>query len=241
MECAESAPKIAGFFALMWYGDARKLIFVYMATTLNVTKRGDSDSATVLRSAGSLPAVVYGPKQDPINLSVNARDFEVLRREAGESTIINLQGLDEEIEVLIQDVDFDAGKGGVSHIDFYAIERGKELTTNVPLEFTGEAPVEKTGATVNKVLHEVDVTCRPSALPEHISVDLSVIESESDQVKVSDLVLPEGVKVENDPESVVVSVSAAREEEPEESEAPDMDSIEVEQKGKEGDGEAAAE
>ncbi len=211
-----------------------------MAITLNVTKRSDSDTAEALRAAGLLPAVVYGPKQEPLSLSLNARDFELLRQEAGESTIINLHGLDEEIEVLIQDVDFDAGKGGVSHIDFYAIERGKELTTNVPLEFEGEAPVEKTGASVNKILHEVDVTCRPSALPGHITVDLSGITTEADQIKVSDLVLPEGVKVENEADAVVVSVSAAREEEPEEAEALDMESIEVEQKGKEEGTEEAA-
>ena len=211
-----------------------------MNTTLAVIKREKSGKAT--RAAKQVPAIVYGPKQKPIKLAIETLDLEKLMRDAGESTIINLQGLDEEVEVLIQDVEFDAARGGVSHVDFYAIERGKELTTNVPLSFVGEAPVEKTDATVNKVLHDIEVTCRPSNLPSEIEVDISVLETESDHILIKDLKIPEGVTLSADPEDVVVTVAAAREEEPEEPvEAPDMDAIEVEAKGKEveeGEGEA---
>lgn len=210
-----------------------------MAITLEVTKRGEGESASSLRSADKLPAVVYGPKQESIALVVDHRAFEKAFKEGGESTIFNLTGLGEELEVLVHDVAFSAEKGGVIHVDFYAIERGKELTTNVPLEFVGDAPAEKAGGTVNKVLHEVEVTCRPSVLPAHITVDLSVLTDMDSQVRVADLALPEDVKVENAPEDVIANVAAQREEEPEEAaEAPDMDAIEVEAKGKtEGEGE----
>lgn len=214
-----------------------------MTITLSVEKRGEGgQSADALRKAGKLPAVVYGPKQEAIALSMDARAFSKVLQEAGESTIVNLEGLDEATEVLIQDVSFNAARGGVDHVDFYAIERGKELTTNVPLEFIGEAPVEKTGATVNKILHEVEVTCRPSKLPSNIEIDLSVLDSEESSIAVSDIPAIEDVKIDTDPEAVIANVSAAREEEPEEvAEAPDMDAIEVEQKGKEEGGEEPAE
>ena len=149
---------------------------------------------------------------------------------------MNLEGLDAATEVLIHDVAFDPAKGGVTHVDFYAIERGKELTVDVALEYVGEPPVEKTGATANKVLHEIEVTCLPRNLPSHIEVDLSVLVDEESAIHVKDLNIPEGVTVENDPEDVVVNVSEAREEEPEEVAEVDMDAIEVEGKGKE-DGE----
>lgn len=193
-----------------------------MTVSLEVTKREGK------AGEGSVPGVVYGPKQEPISLSLNKQTFEKTLHEAGESTIITLTGLDEEIEVLVHDVAFDAKRGGVEHVDFYAIERGKELTTNVPLEFIGEAPAEKSGATVNRVLHDIEVTCRPSVLPAHIEVDLSVLVDEDAQIRVADLVLPEGVKVENDSEDTVANVAAAREEEPEEApEAVDMDAVAV--------------
>lgn len=201
-----------------------------MTVTLDVTKR---EKGAPKPEKGTL-GVVYGPKQEPISLAVDTMTFEKTLRDAGESTIITLKGLGEDIEVLIHDVAFNPEKGGVEHVDFYAIERGKELTTNVGLEFIGEAPVEKTGATVNKVLHDVEVTCRPSDLPAHIDVDISVLTDEDSEIRIEDLKVPEGVKIENDAHDVVVNVSAAREEEPEETaEAVDMDAIEVEGKGKE--------
>lgn len=198
-----------------------------MTLKLEVEKREGSNES--VRAAGKIPAVVYGPKQEPISIAVDKFTFERTLEAAGESTIINLEGLDEEVEVLIQDVAFDAARGGAQHADFYAIERGKELTTNVGLEFIGEAPVEKSGATVNKVLQDIEVTCRPSVLPSSIEVDLAGIATEEDQIKVSDLSIPEGVTVNTDADAVVVSVAAARAEEPDEPAGEvDMDAIEVE-------------
>ncbi len=182
-----------------------------MTIKLDVAKR--EGSAVALRANGKTPGVVYGPKQEPISIEVDTVTFTKVLEEAGESTIINLVGLGEEIEVLIHDVSFNAARGGVEHADFYAIERGKELTTHVALEFIGEAPVTKSGATVNKVLHEVEVTCRPSLLPNHIDVDISVLTDTESNISVKDLVVPAGVTINNDPAIIVASVTEAREEE----------------------------
>lgn len=201
-----------------------------MTTKLEVTKR--EASTQTVREGGVIPGVVYGPKQEPISISVDKTVFEKTLHTAGESTIITLMGLAEEIEVLIHDVSFNAEKGGVEHVDFYAIERGKELTTNVALEFIGEAPVEKTGAMVTKVLHELEVTCLPRALPSHIDVDISVLVDEDSQILVKDLIIGEGVTLTAEADEVVATVSAAREEEEESSEAVDMAAIEVVAKGK---------
>lgn len=214
----------------------------HMTATLQVAPR--SASASALRADRKLPGIVYGPKQEPIQIEVDLVTFEKTLADAGESTILSLQGLDEEVEVLIHDVAFNAARGGVEHVDFYAIERGKDLTTNVALEFIDEAPAEDKGMTVNKVLYEVEVTCRPSNLPSHIDVSLASLETEEDQIMVSDLIVPEGVVIENEADTPVATVAAAREEEPEETEPVevDMDAVEVEQKGKaEGDEEADAE
>ncbi|MFT5849205.1 MAG: large subunit ribosomal protein L25 [Patiriisocius sp.] len=202
-----------------------------MSVKLEVTKR--EESAEALRAAGKLPAVVYGPKQEPVSITIDRVEFEKTLQTAGESTIISLVGLKEDIEVLVHDVAFNGEKGGVEHVDFYAIERGKELTTNVSLEFVGEAPVEKSGAMVTKVLHEIEVTCRPGVLPSHIDVDVTVLTEDSSHIQIKDLVIPEGVTLSADPEDMVASVQAAREEEAEAPvEAVDMDAVVVEEKGK---------
>lgn len=202
-----------------------------MTVKLEVTKREGAVDA--VRKAGRVPGVVYGPKQEPITLSVDKLAFEKMLHEAGEATIIELGGLDEKIEVLIHDVAFNAARGGVEHVDFYAIERGKELTTHVPLEFIGEAPVSKTGATVTKAVHELEVTCRPSDLPSHLDVDISSLVDDESQIHVSDLTIPKGVTLSVGPDFIIATVSAARDnEENEESEAVDMAAVEVAGKGK---------
>ncbi len=189
-------------------------------------------SALKDRALGNVPGVVYGPKQAPVSISVPKVVLEKMVREAGESTVIVLEGLPTAVEVLIHDVAFSPERGGIEHVDFYAIEAGKELTTNVPLEFIGEAPAVKLGGSLTKVLHDIEVTCKPADLPQHIDVDVSGLVDFEVQIKVKDLVLPKGVTVETDPEEVVALVSEA-EEEPEEVAVVDMAAVVVAKKGKE--------
>ena len=147
-----------------------------MTLTLSVTKREERGKTTQkLRADGKIPAVVYGPKQEAVPVTIEKVAFDKVFSEAGESSIIKLEGIDGAPEVLVHDVSFDPVKGGASHVDFYAIEAGKELTTDVPLEFIGEAPAIKLGGTLTKALHEVEVTCLPNKLPQHIDVDVSVL------------------------------------------------------------------
>lgn len=216
-----------------------------MTITLPVTSRDEATTIDKLRANGGVPAVVYGPKQEPINISLDAKVFDKIRKAAGESTIVELTGLAEPIEVLIKGVDFNPLKQQVMHVDFYAIERGKEMTVHVTLEFIGEAPVESTKeGSVTKVLHEVEVTCMPKNLPSHIDVDLSTLVSVSDKIHIKDLKVAKGVTLLADPEDSVAVVTAAKSEghADEEAEAGvDMNAIEVEKKGKEDSAEEKSE
>ena len=208
-----------------------------MTVKLDVTKRTTSGVAT--RNEGNIPAVVYGPKQEPISVSVNKIVFEKMLKTAGESTVINLVGLGEDIEVLIHDVAFNPTKGGATHVDFYALEKGKEITVDIPLEFIGEAPAAKLGGVLTKVLHEIEVTCKPSALPQHITVDVSSLDDFEKQIHVKDLVVPAGVKVENDANDVVALVQEVKEEVEAPVAAIDMAAVEVVPKGKTEEAKAA--
>lgn len=201
-----------------------------MTVKLDVTKR--TTGATSVRKTGDVPAVVYGPKQEPISISLSKIVFEKVLKEAGESTVINLVGLGDEIEVLVHEVSFNPAKGGVEHVDFYALEKGKEITVHVPLEFIGEAPATKQGGSLTKVLHEVEITCKPSALPQHLEVDISSLDDFEKQIHVKDIIVPAGVRIHNDVEEVVALVQEVIDE-PEPEVAPvDMAAVEVEAKGK---------
>ena len=108
---------------------------------------------------------------------------------------------------------YKSGQRGVHHVDFYALEKGKEVTVHVPLEFIGEASAVQLGGSLTKVLNQINVTCSPSALPQHITVDVSSLDTFEKKIHVRDLIIPKGVKVENDPEEVIAMVQAVKEEE----------------------------
>lgn len=202
-----------------------------MTVKLEVSKRTGSGAA--VRSKGGIPAVVYGPKQEPVSIAVDKVLFEKTLKEAGESTVLMLSGIGQEMEVLIHEVAFNAQKGGIEHVDFYAIEKGKEITVDVPLEFEGEAPALKLGGSLTKVLHEVEVVCQPSALPKHILVDLSTLVDLTSAIHVRDLVAPQGVTIENSKDDVVVLVQEAEDEPVEEAPAADAAAaVQVEEKAK---------
>lgn len=206
-----------------------------MTITLTATKREATGKAgRRLLGEGSVPAIVYGPKQEAMPISLSAREFEKVLRDAGESTVLELSGLGAPIQALIHEVDRDPVTNVPRHADFYAIEKGAKVEVAVPLEFIGESPAVKAGASLVKVLHELEVEADPSKLPHDIVVDLSALAALGDQIHVRDLALPSGVEAKVEPDQVVALVQEVKAEEEETvSEAPDMAAIEVEKKGKE--------
>lgn len=186
-----------------------------MTVTLEISVRDPKKKTSSVRAEGMIPAVVYGPKQPNTNVMVERITFEKLFKTAGEATIITLKGLAKPIDVLVHDVDFNPIRGGIQHIDFYAMESGKEITVHVPLEFIGESTIEKTGGMVSKIMHEVEVTCLPVDLPAHITVDISVLIEAEQKIHVSELVVPKGVTFVSEGTEVVALAEAGRIAEPE--------------------------
>lgn len=214
-----------------------------MVMKLSATKREEKGAKRLLE-AGSLPGVVYGPKQDSTPITLSSKEFEKVLKEAGESTVIELNGLSgDALQVLIHDVDLDPVANTPRHVDLYAIEKGAKVEVAVPLTFIGESPAVKAGANLVKVLHELEIEAAPADLPHDISVDISVLKEVGDQIHVSDLAIPQGVTVKEEGEQVIALIQEVEVEE----EAPavvDMSAIEVEKKGKEEEeegGEAAKE
>ena len=186
------------------------------------------------REAGKLPAVLYGKGIESTPLFVDLGDFERVWREAGENTIIELLTPEKKFEVLIYDVAFDPVKGKPIHADFFAIERGRAITAEVPLAFVGTAPaVKERGGNLVKVIHEVEVECLPKDLPHELEADISGLVEIGDKLFIKDITLPEGVKILANPEEVVALVELPEEETEEETAPPSMDEIEVEKRGKE--------
>jgi len=170
-----------------------------------------------LRKQGLIPAELYGHNIENTHLSVPAKDFLKIFKEAGESTIINLKFEDKELPVLIYDVITDPVDDQILHIDFYQVKMDEKITTSIPLEFIGEAPaVKEKGGILIKAMHEIEVEALPADLPHNIKVNLKVLSEIGKSIYVKDLEVPKGVKVLIEPETVVATVTEPAKEEVEE-------------------------
>ena len=178
-----------------------------MATILTVQTRDTKTSADEVRSTGMVPAVLYGPKEAPTAVSINAKEFDRVFRAAGETTIIILKGLAEDKETLIKDVQFHPVTDTPLHADFYVIEKGKKVTVSIPLEFVGSSPAEKAGYILVKAVHEVEIEVAPADLPQHLEVDVSKLENVGDHVLARDIKLPASAELQIDADEIIVSVT----------------------------------
>ncbi len=210
--------------------------------TLSVQKREQTGAgAPALLRAGSIPAVVYGAHQTSTPITIPAAAFGKVLREAGEATIVSLEGLGASLPTLIHEVVLDPLTSLPRHVDFYAVTKGQMVEVAIPLVFEGESPAVEAGANLVKVLHEIEVEADPMNLPHNITVDLSVLAVINDRICARDLVLPAGVTLVGEPEDVVALVQEVVEEKEEVVAPADIASIEVEKKGKtEEEGEAPA-
>jgi large subunit ribosomal protein L25 len=211
---------------------------------LAVEKRDIKIKGKTLRNKGVLPAVVYGRSEESTPISVDLKTFKKVFHQAGESSIISLIGLGSAKDALIHDVTVDAVSGEPIHADFYAIQKGQTVTVSVPFEFDGvSAAVKDLGGILTKVMHELELECEPKDLPHSIHVDISLLATLEDQIKIKDLKLPASAKITADLEEVVAMISVAKEEVEEVAAPTDLSAIEIsEDRGKkeEAEGEAAA-
>ena len=163
-----------------------------------------------------LPAVIYGRGLETHSLTLKKIEFEKIFDMAGESNLINLDFGEGVVKVLVKDVQRDVLKDTISHVDFYQVNMKEKVTASIPLHFIGESKVvREQGGMLNRELDEIEVECLPGDLVDHIDVDISVLESFDDVIKISNLKLPQGLEAVSETDDVVVTLIKPKEEEEE--------------------------
>ncbi len=180
---------------------------------LKAKTRDKSKNTNILRSEGILPGVLYGYETDDIAIQMDNSEFDKIYREAGESTLINLDveddsGKKKKHTVLIQDTQEHAITNDFTHVDFYQPNLKEKVEVEIPLEFIGQSKaVKEEDGTLVKNLSEVTIEALPDKLIHNIEIDISVLETFDDVIKVKDLEVPEGVEIMEEDEEVVALVS----------------------------------
>jgi large subunit ribosomal protein L25 len=180
-----------------------------------------------LRAKGLIPANVYKGGKGALSLQVALDDLRAaLDTKAGENVIITLKISGEgagakDKTVLIKEIQREPIKDGILHVDFNEISLTEMLKVSVPLASRGESVGVKTeDGVLEHVMWELQVECLPTDIPEKLEVDVSNMKI-GDSLHVKDVAAPEGVKILNDGELIIMSVKAKKIEVPKEEAAPE--------------------
>jgi large subunit ribosomal protein L25 len=165
-----------------------------------------------LRRAGKLPAVVYGHGVESANLTVDAHDFEVLRRRSGPNSLLDLSVDGKKPRpVLVHGVQLHPVNRRPLHVDLFLVRMTEELTVDVPLVPTGSAPaVELNGGTLLHVTESVRMRALPDHLPQSIEYAIDSLTDFESVIHVGDLSIPTDATLLTDAGEIVAKVLPPR-------------------------------
>lgn len=180
-----------------------------MATTLTTKigrKIGSAESRRLV-ATDHIPGVIYGHGMVPVKITVDRRDLRVaLAGPAGVNTILELHVGDAKYPAIVKELQRDPVKRVVRHIDFMQISLTELITMDIPVHLTGTAKaVLSEGGLVDATVNTIQVRATAANIPNEILIDVTAMEMQ-DVIRLSDVVLPNGVSAVGDPDLVVVTV-----------------------------------
>ena len=207
------------------------------ALSVKIREKTGKSAARELRRNDEIPAVLYGLK-DNLSLSVGSKEFTKVLADKGRSALIDLKVEGgKQHKVILKETQTHPLKELCVHVDFLEVALDKAVKVSVPVNLVGQSPGEKLGGIVNHILKTLEVECLPTNIPQVFDVDMLGVELDQ-VVHVSDMQLPEGVKVLQRPAEAIVSVHLAKVEEEKPAEG-EEEAVEGEEKGEDAAAEEA--
>lgn len=192
--------------------------------TLEVARRERTGKgvANRMRRAGKIPAVVYGGHREAVPIEVDRKAVADLIQKSDHGVrsifLLKMAGTDQQRHAMIKEIQIDPISRKMQHIDFIRVMMDEVVRVDIPIHLNGTAIGVKEGGVLDWQLREIHVECLPNAIPDAVEVDISPL-AHHDYYRISDLKVPDGVKVLEDPDRVVVGVTHARAEVAAEAEA----------------------
>ena len=183
--------------------------------TLEVSGRDGTGKSAVrkLRQQGKVPGVVYGGHRDPVAIIVDRKAITDLiqKSEHGVRSVflLKMAGTDQQRHAMIKDIQIDPINRKMMHVDFIRVVMDEVVRVSVPVVITGSPIGVREGGLLDFQVRELHVECLPNAIPDKVEIEISELGIHH-YFRISDLPLPEGVKVLDDPNRVVVGVTHQR-------------------------------
>ncbi len=165
-----------------------------------------------LRRTGRVPGVVYGKNAaGPVPISVDEKDLQSLLRTNPHGIVkLDIPGSGQ-VNALITELQRETMSRNIVHIDFHQINMNEKIKAPVRLEVSGKSAGEREGGMLQLILHELEVECMPTDLPDSIILPVENMQV-GDSLTVGDLKLPPGVETAQDPDTVIAAVLAPQKE-----------------------------
>ena len=163
-----------------------------------------------LRRTGQIPAVYYGPNSEPVLLSVNKNDLELVLKKGGiGQVILNLiiqnNGETLNLPAMIKELQTHPVSRNFIHVDFYEIKMDRKITVKIPVTTTGVAKGVELGGILQIVRRELEVECLPLAVPESIVIDITDLDI-GDSIHAGNISLEGDVEILEEDNRTVVTV-----------------------------------
>jgi len=172
--------------------------------------RGDGP-ARRLRAEGMIPGVLYG-RSAPHAFAVEERELRrALHGPGGMHTILDVV-VGEQATAhpsVLKDFQLHPVSGRILHIDLQEVRLDQPITASVSVHLLGESPGAKIGGILSQQIREISVEALPMEVPEHVELDISGLEM-GDSLRLADVAAIAGVTYLDDPDTVLVTVSAPR-------------------------------
>jgi large subunit ribosomal protein L25 len=188
--------------------------------TVSLRDNSGKGGARKLRAQGKVPGVCYGTSVDgpiaPVPITIDIKQLRgaldpVRKRNTVVTLTIEGAGQPRSLHALVKDLQIDALRREITHVDLLAIDPNKEVRADVPIEFIGKPKGAIAGGQIRIVLRNLAVRAKPSDIPVKLTVDVSPLEI-GDVIHVSAIALPPGVTSMTGRDLAVVTCAAPEEE-----------------------------
>jgi large subunit ribosomal protein L25 len=157
-------------------------------------ERAGKGASRALRREGRVPAVIYGGKEEPTPIHVEAREL-VRQLNLGHfmNSIVMIDIGGKQVRTLPKDVCLHPVTDRPLHVDFLRLAKDAKIHVNVPVVFVSEddSPGLKKGGVLNVVRHELELVCESDKIPGEIELNLAGLDI-GDSIHISHVTLPEG-------------------------------------------------
>ncbi|MDO5716935.1 MAG: 50S ribosomal protein L25 [Tissierellia bacterium] len=165
-----------------------------MSLDAKVRESLGKNSSKKIRAEKNIPASIFAKGEDTRPITISARDFDVVFKDAGMTSIIDVIVDGKKYPTIIKDVDRHPFKNQILHVNFQGIRMDETIKVEIPIEYLNKDSIRVQPSVFMQVMNTLNVECLPGDIPESISIDVQDMQYD-DSFTIADLDITKDEKV----------------------------------------------